>query len=316
MAHVTCADEYRTPAPTLESCLLVVHAPPPRLLGERFQLAHGDLVIGRDEGCDVMLDVLDVSRRHARVREESGRHSIEDLASKNGTLVDERPITICDLAPGALIRVGSVVFKYLRLNDLESLCCAKMKQLANEDALTGLALRGAFADALSRELSRSRRHGHPLSLGLVDIDRFKQVNDQFGHLAGDAVLCQLASCISRMVRREQLLARVGGDELALLLPDVPIEGAYAFAEKIRRVIEGRPFRADSRSVRVTVSIGIAALHPGDPHPDALIARADASLYAAKCAGRNRVFPCITNPGDREHLQQNAAAVQALRNRRL
>jgi diguanylate cyclase (GGDEF)-like protein len=184
-----------------------------------------------------------------------------------------------------------VVLKYLPLEDHDSLCCAKMKQLANEDALTGLALRGVFADALDREVARSRRHGHPLSLVLVDIDNFKQVNDQFGHLAGDAVLCQLSSCIGRLVRREQLLARVGGDELALLLPDVPMEGAHAFADKIRRVIESHPFRTDTCIVRVSVSIGVATLRAADPHPNALIARADAALYEAKSRGRNQVFPC-------------------------
>jgi diguanylate cyclase (GGDEF)-like protein len=311
MTHITCGDLYRAPDPTGETCLLVVDAPLARLLGESFQLPSGDLVLGRDAGCDVVLDVLDVSRRHARIRKVAGLAVLEDLGSKNGTLLDERCLkAAAALEPGARIRLGSVVLKYLRVNDLESLCCARMKRLANEDALTGLALRRAFADGLARELARSRRHGHPLCLMLVDIDRFKTVNDRFGHLVGDAVLRQLASCISRLVRREQLLARVGGDELALLLPDVPMEKAGAFAERIRRVVEAAPFGTDSCRIGVTVSIGIAAFDPSDLQPDTLFARADAGLYAAKCGGRNRVCVLRANAPGADAQRPDGAMAEA------
>ena len=180
MSRITLPDQYCAPAPTEEHALLVVHSPLVRLLGERFSLSR-QVVIGRDPGCELALDVPDVSRRHACIHEQHGRHFVEDLGSTNGTFVDERRITSWELAPSSLLRVGSVVLKCLPRSDLEALCSARLKQLADEDTLTGLALRRVFSDALSREFARSRRHGHPLCLALLDIDGFKGVNDRLGH---------------------------------------------------------------------------------------------------------------------------------------
>ncbi len=296
MSRITLSDQYGAPAPTEEHGLLVVHSPLLRLLGGEFSLAR-QLVIGRDSSSDLVLDVPDVSRRHACIHERRGRYFVEDLGSTNGTFVDERRITSSELASGSLLRVGSVVMKYVPRSNLEALCCTKLKQLADEDTLTGLALRRVLSDALSRELARSRRHGHPLCLALLDIDRFKDVNDRLGHLVGDAVLLQVASSISALVRREQLLARMGGDELALLLPDVPLPKALAFASKIRQLVEGQAFGTRDRVVHVTLSSGVAELGESDFEPDSLLARADAQLYAAKCAGRNQVCPAVGDSRD-------------------
>ncbi len=288
MTYVTSDGEYRPPVPTGESCLVVIHPPLLQLFGARLPLTGRELLLGRDPSCDVVLDADDVSRRHARVREEADHHLVEDLGSKNGTFVGGERVAVRALAHGDLLRLGSVVLRYLAADDLETLYHVEMKRLADEDAVTGLALRRVFAEALSRELARSRRHGHPLCLALLDLDRFKAVNDRFGHLVGDAVLREMAAFVKPLVRPEQLLARVGGDELALLLPDVPLHKANIFAEKIRRLVEGRVFGPEESQLQVTVSIGVAALHQGDPGPDALLSRADALLYEAKAAGRNRV----------------------------
>ncbi len=286
MTQVTRDTDYRPPASTAEGCLLVIHAPSLQLWGARVSLSRGDLVLGRDPSCDVVLDAEDVSRRHARVREESGRHLVEDLGSRNGTFVGEERISRRVLASGDLLRLGSVVLKYIPTDDMEALCVAAMKRLADEDALTGLASRRVFAEALAREVARSRRHGHPLCVALLDVDHFKVVNDRFGHLVGDAVLRELAAAIRPLVRPEQLLARIGGDELALLLPDVPLAKASTFAEKIRRLVEERAFGFEG--AHVTLSVGLAAWQQGDLAPENLLSRADALLYEAKGAGRNLV----------------------------
>lgn len=308
MSRITLSDQYCAPAPTEERGLLVVQSPLLRILGEHFALSR-ELIIGRDPSCDFVLDMHDVSRRHARIHERHGRHLVADLGSTNGTFVDERRITRSELTPGSLLRVGSVILKYLPRSDPQATCCTKLKRLADEDTLTGLALRRVFSDALERELARSRRYGHPLCLALLDIDRFKDVNDRFGHLVGDAVLLQVASAISALVRREQLLARMGGDELALLLPDVPLPNALAFASKIRQLVEGQAFGTRERMVQVTISIGVAELGENDLEPDGLLARADAHLYAAKCAGRNQVFPPV---GDSRELAISRNGVEVTR----
>jgi diguanylate cyclase (GGDEF)-like protein len=290
MTQVTCNNtgEFTVPQVSGQACVVVTHSPLRRLLGTCLTLSRSEAILGRDTGCDLVLDVSDVSRRHARIREEAGGHVLEDLGSRNGTFVGRERVKRLTLAPGDFFRLGSVVLKYLAGDDVEVVYHAEMRRLADEDALTGLAHKVVFSEALGRELARSHRHGHPLCIALLDLDGFKTVNDRFGHLAGDEVLRELARSIRPLVRTEQLFARFGGDELALLLPDVRQEGAAAFAEKIRRLVEAQVFAFNGTPIALTVSIGIAALQREDRHPEDLLARADACLYQAKREGGNRV----------------------------
>ncbi|GEJ58644.1 GGDEF domain-containing protein [Anaeromyxobacter diazotrophicus] len=281
---------FAPPGPAAgEGCLVVIHAPMRRLLGARLPLARREVVLGRDAGCDLVLEAEDVSRRHARVRGEGERHLLEDLGSTNGTFVGEERVSARELSPGDHVRVGSVILKYLAGGDLEALYHAEVKRLADEDPLTGLVHKGGFAEALRREVSSARRHLHPLALALLDLDHFKRVNDGFGHLAGDQVLRELAALVRPLVRAEQLFARIGGEELALLLPGVPLEKARFFSEKVRGLVEQHAFLFDGARIPLTVSIGVAELSPEDESPEALVRRADERLYQAKEAGRNRVL---------------------------
>jgi diguanylate cyclase (GGDEF)-like protein len=279
---------YRPPNGAGSGCLVVIHAPVRRMLGAHLSLAGADVTLGRDAACDLMLDADDVSRRHARVRAEGLRHQLEDLGSTNGTFVGDERVTSRALVPGDLIRLGSVVLKYLSGDDVEALYHAELKRLAAEDPLTGIAHKGTFEEALAREVARARRHGNALAVAILDVDHFKAVNDRLGHLAGDLVLRDLALLVRPLVRAEQLLARVGGEEMALLLPDVPLEKAALFAEKVRGLVEAHAFLYQGERIAVTVSIGLAALQPDDHGPEALMGRADARLYQAKREGRNRV----------------------------
>ncbi len=284
----TIVGSFRPPSTRGEACLVVLHAPSKRLLGARLILGPRDATLGRDADCDLALEVSDVSRRHARVEAGEGGYELRDLGSTNGTWVGAERIERRRLAPGDLVRIGSVVLKYLEGDDLEALYHAEVVRLAHEDALTGLANRAAFNAALAREVARSRRSAHPLALAILDIDHFKAVNDRHGHLAGDQVLRELGAALRPLVRSEQLLARMGGEELALLLPDVTLDKAVLFAEKLRALVAGHPFPCPGQVLAVTVSIGVAALEPGDPSPDALVARADVKLYEAKRGGRDQV----------------------------
>jgi two-component system cell cycle response regulator len=278
---------YEPPGRRGEACLVVLHAPAPRLLGARLALGVRVAVLGRDADCDLVLEADDVSRRHARLRPEGDLHVIEDLDSTNGTFVGDARVGSRALHPGDLVRLGSVVLKYLAGDGLEALYHAELRRLAVEDPLTGLANKGAFAAALEREVARARRHARPLALALLDVDHFKAVNDRHGHLAGDQVLRELARAVAPLVRAEELFARVGGDELALLLPDVTLERAAIFAEKVRARVEASACDFGGTHIAVTVSAGVAALAPGED-PEALVARADQRLYDAKRCGRNRV----------------------------
>lgn len=157
---------------------------------------------------------------------------------------------------------------------------AQVERLATSDALTSLANRRLFDTTLQREVARARRTGAPLSLAVVDVDHFKDVNDRHGHQAGDEVLRQLAAELRSAVRGEDLVARFGGEEFVVLMADATGDDAVVVGERLRaaaRNVEALP---------VTVSVGIATL-PSDGDADALIAAADAALYRAKAGGRDR-----------------------------
>jgi diguanylate cyclase (GGDEF)-like protein len=162
----------------------------------------------------------------------------------------------------------------------------ELARLSRTDALTGLANRGHFDAALRLEVERGARHGRPLSLALFDLDRFKAVNDVHGHVAGDHVLRRTAGALVRTCRVEDLAARVGGEEFALILPDTDLAGGHALAERARAAIGCTPGVEDAGEVVVTASSGVAQWRPGEDAAS-LYARADAALYAAKRGGRDR-----------------------------
>jgi diguanylate cyclase len=159
-----------------------------------------------------------------------------------------------------------------------------MRRLANTDALTGLANRRQAEEQLLRELRRAERYGRRFSVLMMDLDRFKELNDRFGHLAGDDVLVDLARRIQRMVRGSDTIARWGGEEFLLLAPETALADARRLAEMIRLHVDTHTL-ADR--YRATISLGVASYRPGDS-VQSVIARADAALYEAKRSGRNQV----------------------------
>lgn len=163
--------------------------------------------------------------------------------------------------------------------------------LAVQDPLTGLANRRAFNQAFSRAWQRCRRAGLPVCLLSIDLDHFKQLNDTYGHPAGDACLKWVAKMIRRHARRsEDFGARVGGEEFALLLPETSLEVAQQIAEQLRQAIARQNGKQGSSEVSITASIGVVGAIPTrEMKPDMLIAAADVALYAAKRNGRNRVM---------------------------
>ncbi len=162
-----------------------------------------------------------------------------------------------------------------------------LRALANSDALTGLANRRYLAECGDRELFRARLAGHPLSAMMLDADHFKRTNDVHGHQGGDQVLRAIARLCREHTRDVDVVARYGGEEIVILLPDTDILGARNVAERIRLSIEAYRESVATGVLRATVSIGIATSSADDASLDALIARADAAMYQAKTRGRNR-----------------------------
>ena len=166
----------------------------------------------------------------------------------------------------------------------------KLKEVAVTDALTGLANRVRFDAFLAQQYDAALRSRRPLSLLMMDLDRFKKINDTYGHQAGDNVLKAIGKLIRTAARSNDLAARYGGEEMALVLPDTTKQTAAAIAESIRRAVAARPIVSDKTPIPVTISIGVATFDAGSPlrQPAHLIKAADMACYAAKNAGRNCV----------------------------
>jgi diguanylate cyclase (GGDEF)-like protein len=269
-------------------CLVVIAGPD---LGRRIPLEEPALVIGREAEADLVVPVDGISRAHCRLELHDGVW-LRDLGSTNGTwrngeaVPADRPVR---LASGDRIELVGVVFKFLAGGDVESLYHEEIYQLTIVDGLTRAFNRRYLMDFVAREISRCRRHARPLSVLLFDVDRFKAINDGFGHAAGDHVLRTLVEVAREGVRREECLARYGGDEFVIVMPETGLDGARIVAERMRGRVELHAFSWHGRRLPVTISAGVAMLGPEVIAPEDLIAAADAQLLEAKVAGRNRAM---------------------------
>jgi diguanylate cyclase (GGDEF)-like protein len=272
-----------------EAFLVRIHPPGPAL-GLRYPLGPEPAILGRLTACTIHDPDPSVSRMHARIeRGPGGRFRVTDLGSRNGTFVNHARVDSADLGDGDYLRVGNAIYRFLAGGNIEAGYHEELHRLAVTDPLTGLPNRRALTEFLEREVARARRYGRPLAAALMDVDQFKAINDGMGHLAGDATLRALAAALAPLVREGEVLARHGGDEFALALPESTAEQGRACGERLRRAVESHPFEHDGRRYAVTVSVGVGSVAPGEPVTVAnLLARADGKLYEAKRAGRNRV----------------------------
>lgn len=171
---------------------------------------------------------------------------------------------------------------------------AEQERLAAIDVLTGLRNRRAFQQQIAVEIARASRYGTPLSLPLIDVDHFKQINDSHGHAGGDRVLAALGALLREQLRSPDIPARWGGEEFVVALPSTDLEGAALAAERLRAAVAAASVRHGSAEIPVTLSIGVSALEGGETL-EALTERADQAMYAAKVKGRNCVVVSEPKP---------------------
>ena len=248
-------------------------------------------VIGRVPTADVRLEDDGISRSHARVRSEGEKAWIEDLSSRNGTYVNGTRITSAtELQDGDKIQVGrSTVLRFALQDALDESFHENLVSSALRDSLTKLYNKRYLLERLDSEIKFALRHENALALLMLDLDHFKKINDTEGHLGGDAVLSQLAAVLARAVRNEDVVARFGGEEIAIILRATGLDPALHTAERLRKLVELTTVPFQGRQLRATCSIGVAAL-PSTPAktPEELVEAADKALYRAKHGGRNRV----------------------------
>jgi two-component system cell cycle response regulator len=287
--RVTPFSEPHIPTGAGQDCLVVIYAPSSNQLGKRSSLANGGVRIGRGAENDVVLLSDSVSRSHARIEVRADKYHLVDLHSTNGTYVNDELVQERQLRRGDQIKIGDTILKFLSGADLESQYHETIYRMTIMDGLTGIHNKRYFVEQLDRELSRATRHGRPLTLVICDIDYFKRVNDEFGHLAGDHVLKEVAQLAKSRLRPDDVIARYGGEEFAIVLPETDLAGGARIAEELRQMVATETFTFEEEDIDVTISCGVAQLDPKWRSYD-FVKAADKQLYEAKRAGRNRVSP--------------------------
>lgn len=282
---VTAVDRV---APSAKRAYILFLAGP--LVGKLHMLGDGPSSIGRTEGNTIVINDNRISRRHVEITVQGEQAVLRDLGSTNGTYVNGARVTEHRLQDGDKIQVSSsTIFKFALQDDTENVYHKELYKMAVKDAVTNLYNKRHFLERFAEELSLARRRGTPLSLLMIDIDHFKQVNDTHGHLAGDMVLYQVARRLEAIIREEDLLARYGGEEFAVLLRGSTEAEGFALAERMRLALAGAPVPFEKITIPVTLSAGIATHHTDTPFDsiEALIQAADECLYYSKRHGRNR-----------------------------
>ena len=268
-----------------EACLVVIYGAE---LGKKYNLESPSFIVGRSSKSDICIDQESVSRNHCKLINTGKEIVLKDLGSTNGTQVNDALVDEHVLRDGDLVKVGRTILKFLTGGNIEHAYHEEIYRLTTTDGLTQVYNRRYFLEVMERELSRAYRYERALSLVMFDIDHFKQINDTFGHLAGDCVLKQLSAVVKERIRREDIMARYGGEEFAIVLPELSKEGAMQLAEELRAIVEKEVFSFEGREIPVTISVGVASADPNVKDVDHFLKAADERLYAAKRQGRNRI----------------------------
>jgi len=258
-------------------------------LGDMVEL-RDRLVLGRGADADIRFDDDGISRRHAVVGLDGDIAFVEDLESRNGTFLNDQKVKRAVLKDGDKIRMGSTtILKFTHQDKLDDAFQRQLFEAALRDGLTRAFNKKYFFDRLANELAYAARHRSELAVIMLDIDFFKQVNDTFGHMAGDHVLSGVARELQSQVRCEDVFARFGGDEFGVICRGVGVTGGAMLAERLRAHVERWAQVYEGTTLRVTASFGVADLKsPGVHDAETLVEAADAALYEAKRSGRNKV----------------------------
>jgi len=283
--QLPCAAE-RPPALPAGASLVVVHGRQP---GRRYELHGGQILLGRDGAADLVIEDPKVSRRQAWLREHDGGFRLHDCGSTNGTWLNHQRVD----AHGVVLQredrivVGDTELKFLPHDTAELDYLRRLEALAHTDAITQVFNKGHIGELMDSEFARARRQGLPFSLLVIDLDHFKQINDNHGHDAGDHVLFEVAQLLKREVAAAGgILGRFGGEEFVVILADCASACAAVRAETLRAAVAARPLAYEGLSIPLTASIGVATADAGCDNVRDLFRRADAAVYRAKRAGRN------------------------------
>ncbi len=246
--------------------------------------------LGRSSDCDIQIEEDSVSRFHAEIQKTPDGFVVIDCNSTNGVLVNDQRVSSVLLKSGDRLQLGARIYRFLANSDFEAQYHETVYSMMTRDGLTGVHNKRYLLECLQREAARCKRYQRPISILLMDVDHFKKINDTLGHLVGDEVLKELSRRLQAELREDEILARFGGEEFAVVMVEVDLVHARQIGERCRLAVCSTPFQLSSGPLDVSVSVGVAA-----PAIDTLtsidqvMAEADTRLYDAKRAGRNCVM---------------------------
>jgi len=265
--------------------------------GKHFLLEKHNTLLGRDDGNDIAISDEKVSKVHCKISitrtsQDVEQVFIKDLESTNGTYVNGERIEQSPIHGGDKIQVGDTVLSLSYSDELEKEYHAKLFNYAVRDTHTGLYNRRFIINELESINRIARRSNRAFSIIIIDIDDFKQINDCYGHLAGDEYLKSFAELLTKTLREQDITGRIGGEEFLVILPETTIEGAFQLAIRIRKNAEDFVLNHLSFKIKTTISAGVCQYENAIRDVNELIDIADQALYEAKRSGKNNVMQAL------------------------
>jgi diguanylate cyclase (GGDEF)-like protein len=268
-------------------CLVMIRGD---FIGQVYEIGEDVTMIGRSDDVDLIVSDTSISRRHAMIVHRADGFFLSDLGSTNGSFVNKEPVDEpLPLREGDKVAIGHVVFKFTYQDEDDTEYHMMLRNMAIKDGLTRIYNKRYFTEVLEKECDYNRRNHVGLCLIFFDIDHFKQINDTWGHPAGDYILKHLAQLIENDARGYDVFARYGGEEFVFLLRGATLESAVQLAERVRQEVETHVFTYDELDLKITVSLGVSYWDGIKELTDEeLVEAADRRLYEAKENGRNMV----------------------------
>ncbi len=273
------------PRTRLPVWLVVLRGPQ---IGRRFELLPGRTTMGCSAQCTLRIDGDEVANAHAAIDYDGDALGLEALGDEGVTCVNDARVRRAPLQHGDTLTLGRVCLRVVKHETPEAAYHEELYTIATTDALTNLANKRFFCALLDKGVAEARQHKQPLALIKCDLDHFRRCNELAGHSGGDSVLSQVAAVLRGQVREGEVVARFGGEEFVVLLPETELAEAERIAEQIRCRIQEAELSVEGRRFPQTLSLGVAALRETDAGGDELLERVDTMLMSAKRGGRNRV----------------------------
>ncbi|OVE80830.1 hypothetical protein BVY03_05355 [bacterium K02(2017)] len=259
-------------------------------IGKLYAIDSDELVAGRSTDCDIWIEDNTISRKHFKIKKTGRTYQVIDMKSTNGTFINNKRVQSAALEAGDKIQISKdTIIQFDFFDEDRKISEEKRYEMGVMDPVTSTFNKSYFLKRVSDEFSFSVRQNLPLSILMFDIDYFKMINDNFGHLAGDKVLQEMGQIVAGMIRNDDVFCRYGGEEFVIIMRNTSCQDAVNLAERIRKKIEDTTIEYDDDKIKVTISLGVAtSIDKNFRDYVSLINDADKFLYQSKGNGRNQV----------------------------